>query len=128
LARTVTVASWSLVALLAVFAFASACYHLAPRRADARAPRVYAERCSHCHGAAGRGDGLAGRALDPRPRDYADGSWQAAISDDEIRATIRGGGAARGRSAAMPAHADLSDVELDALVAYVRAVGGRSER
>ena len=88
MARAVTTASWTLVALLAAFALASACYHLAPRRAEARAPRVYAERCSTCHGMAGRGDGLAGRALDPRPRDYADAVWQASVTDAEIGATI----------------------------------------
>jgi high-affinity iron transporter len=123
MARAVTTASWTLVALLAVFALASACYHLAPRRAEARAPRVYAERCATCHGAAGRGDGLAGRSLEPPPRDYADRGWQASISDDEIGATIRRGGAATGRSAAMPAHPDLSDAELRDLVAYIRSVG-----
>jgi mono/diheme cytochrome c family protein len=123
MARAVTTASWSLVALLAAVALASACYHLAPRRAEARAPRVYAERCSHCHGAAGRGDGIAGRSLDPRPRDYADAAWQASISDAEIGATIRSGGAATGRSAAMPAHPDLSERDLQALVAYIRDVG-----
>jgi mono/diheme cytochrome c family protein len=122
MARAVTTASWTLVALFAAFALASACYHLAPRRAEARAPRVYAERCSHCHGAEGRGDGIAGRALDPRPRDYADAAWQASITDAEIGATIRGGGASTGRSAAMPAHPDLSDRDVHALVAYIRSV------
>jgi mono/diheme cytochrome c family protein len=123
MARAVTTASWTLVALLAAFAFTSACYHLAPRRAEARAPRVYAERCSHCHGAGGRGDGIAGRSLDPQPRDYADAAWQASITDDEIRATIRGGGAASGRNPAMPAHPDLSESDLGELVAYIRSVG-----
>jgi mono/diheme cytochrome c family protein len=123
LARFVTAASWTFVALFAVFALASACYHLAPRRAEAGAPRVYAERCAMCHGSAGRGDGLAGRALEPRPRDYADPAWQAAISDEEIRATIRRGGEAMGRSAAMPAHPDLSDREIRDLVAYIRRIG-----
>ena len=123
MARAVTTASWSLVALLAAVALASACYHLAPRRAEARAPRVYAERCSHCHGAAGRGDGSAGRSLDPRPRDYADAAWQASISDEAIRETIRRGGEASGRSPAMPAHPDLSAADLDDLVAYIRSIG-----
>ena len=122
MARFVTTASWSLVALLAAFALASACYHLAPRRAEARAPRVYAERCAMCHGAAGRGDGVAGRSLEPRPRDYADAAWQATVTDETIRETIRRGGQAMGRSGAMPAHPDLSERELGDLVAYIRTV------
>jgi hypothetical protein len=65
---------------------------------------------------------MAGRSLHPRPRDYADAAWQASITDDAIRATIRRGGAATGRSGAMPAHPDLSEVDLAALVAYIRSV------
>jgi hypothetical protein len=105
---------------------ASGCYHLARRRAESTAPRVYAERCSTCHGASGRGDGLAGRSLDPRPRDFANPAWQESISDERIRLTIREGGRAAGRSPLMPAHPDLSVRDLQLLVAYIRQVGARA--
>src|SRR5262245_28931753 len=86
---------------------ASGCYHVrkwfAPRAAESLAPPVYAERCSTCHGATGRGDGAAGQSLHPAPRDFADPGWQRATSDAQIRAAIHGGGAARGLSPLMPA-------------------------
>src|SRR5262245_45263321 len=98
------------IAALALFAVLAlgACYHFAPRRAEAGAPKLYAERCSTCHGPRGRGDGLGGEALHPPPRDFANRAWQASISDAEIRETIHAGGAARGLSALMPAQPDLS--------------------
>jgi mono/diheme cytochrome c family protein len=115
-------------ALWLALLLASGCYHfaqLAPRRAEAAAPPLYVERCSTCHGEAGRGDGFAGRSLEPRPRDFADARWQDATSDERIRLVIRQGGAAAGLSALMAPHTDLSDDELAALVAYIRLVGAR---
>src|SRR5262249_13143559 len=97
--------------------------HLVSTRRDAAAPPIYAERCSSCHGDAGRGDGLAGRGLEPRPRNFADPDWQTRTSDDRIRLVIRGGGPAAGLSSLMAPHGDLSDEQLDALVAYIRSVG-----
>jgi len=32
--------------------------------------KLYAQNCSICHGAKGKGDGLAGMALNPRPSDF----------------------------------------------------------
>jgi high-affinity iron transporter len=47
---------------------------VAPRSAPdlARAPALYAEHCASCHGADGRGDGPAGKGLDPAPSDFHD--------------------------------------------------------
>ncbi len=101
--------------------------HLVSARRDAGAPALYTERCSSCHGDAGRGDGLAGRSLDPPPRDFADRRWQASTTDDRIRFVIRHGGDAAGLSESMAAHDDLSDEQLDALVAYIRRVGEAAE-
>jgi len=117
--------------MVAVFAaHALGCYHVAQlahlirARSDAGAPTLYAERCSSCHGDAGHGDGVVGRTLDPQPRDFSDRGWQQATSDEQIRTVIRQGGRAARLSASMAAHPDLSDAELDALVAYIRSVGG----
>jgi len=112
------------VAVLAV----SGCYHIAQlqaRFAATSAPPLYAERCSTCHGPKGRGDGLGGEGLDPKPRDFASRDWQALVSDTHIAETIHRGGAAMGLSAAMPAQPDLDAAQLQQLVAYIRAVGAR---
>ena len=118
-----------LAAIALAAAIAVGCYHvgqlvhLVSARRDATAPAVYADRCSSCHGDEGRGDGPAGRSLDPRPRDFGNAAWQHATSDERIRTVIRQGGSAMRLSPSMAAHPDLSDGELDALVAYIRSVG-----
>lgn len=38
----------------------------------ARAAPLYAEQCAACHGASGRGDGLADTAFEPAPTDFHD--------------------------------------------------------
>jgi high-affinity iron transporter len=47
---------------------------VAPRRPpDLRqAAALYASQCATCHGAEGKGDGPAGRSLDPKPADFHD--------------------------------------------------------
>ncbi len=47
---------------------------VAPRRTpDLReASALYAAQCAACHGAEGRGDGPAGKSLDPKPADFHD--------------------------------------------------------
>jgi mono/diheme cytochrome c family protein len=97
--------------------------HLVSAHRDAAAPPIYAKRCSSCHGDSGHGDGAAGRALEPRPRNFADRRWQESASDERIRYVIRNGGRAAGLSASMAPHGDLSDEQIDALVAYIRSIG-----
>jgi mono/diheme cytochrome c family protein len=110
-------------------ALALGCYHVAQlahlvhSRPGAGAPSIYAERCGSCHGDAGRGDGVIGRTLDPPPRDFADPAWQSGASDDRIRFVIRNGGRAAGLSSLMAPHGDLSDEQLDVLIAYIRSIG-----
>ena len=38
--------------------------------------KVFAQNCATCHGAEGRGDGAAGQALNPRPRNLVEGPWK----------------------------------------------------
>lgn len=102
------------------------CWHFPGLFGDARAPILYGSRCATCHGDSGRGDGPAGQALEPRPRDFASAEWQKSISDEQIARTIREGGAAMGLNRAMPAQPDLSERQLRKLVTYIRAVGARA--
>jgi high-affinity iron transporter len=45
-----------------------------PRKAPdlARARQLYADNCASCHGADGRGDGIAARGMEPAPTDFHD--------------------------------------------------------
>lgn len=37
---------------------------------------LYSQNCAMCHGAEGKGDGAAGAALNPKPRNLIDGPWK----------------------------------------------------
>ncbi len=38
--------------------------------------KLYAQNCAMCHGNEGKGDGPAGQALNPRPRNLVEGPWK----------------------------------------------------
>jgi len=87
--------------------------------------KIFNERCSLCHGARGLGDGPAAAALNPKPRNYTDKAWQAAVTDDQLRKTIGYGGAAVGKSPSMPSSPDLDAKPevVDGLLQIVRSFG-----
>ena len=63
---------------------------VSPRSApDMRAaPALYAQHCAACHGVTGRGDGPAGKSLDPRPSSFHDGDRMASRSAYGLYNTI----------------------------------------
>lgn len=91
-----------------------------------KAQIVFNERCSACHGTEGKGNGPASAALNPKPRNYTDKAWQAAVTDEQLRKTITMGGAAVGKSPIMPASPDLDEKPevVEGLVKMVRKFGG----
>lgn len=80
---------------------------------------IFSQRCVPCHGATGAGDGPASASLTPKPRMFSDPEWQKSVTDDHIEKVIKLGGAAVGKSPAMPGNPDLND---PAVVAGLRAV------
>ena len=90
------------------------------------AHELFTTRCVPCHGAQGKGDGPGSAALNPKPRNYTDPTWQASVTDEQIKKTILYGGAAVGKSPNMPANPDLDGKpELDGLVKVVREFKGK---
>lgn len=87
---------------------------------EAEARQIFAGRCAPCHGTAGAGDGAAAAALNPRPANFRQAAWQDGITDAQIDAVILQGGAAVGKSAAMPPNPDLSSKP--AVVAALRTM------
>jgi mono/diheme cytochrome c family protein len=75
----------------------------------AKAKEIFATRCTPCHGPEGRGDGPASVTLDPKPRNFHDHDWHASVDDAHIEQIIKFGGAAVGKSPAMPSNPDLND-------------------
>lgn len=96
----------------------------APAKAvDAKAAKeMFDTRCAACHGTSGKGDGPGAAALNPKPRDYTDKSWQASVTDEQIKKAILLGGAAVGKSPIMPGSPDLDSKPevVDGLVKIVR--------
>jgi mono/diheme cytochrome c family protein len=86
-----------------------------------RAQKTFATRCASCHGATGRGDGPAARALNPRPRDFSSAQWQTAVDDTLIASAIRFGGTAVKKSPTMPPHPDLDGEHLNEVIALLRS-------
>lgn len=75
----------------------------------AEAEQVWTNKCGTCHGPEGRGDGTAGAALDPKPRNFHDRGWQMKVKDDHLKKVIVEGGAAVGLSANMAPNPELAD-------------------
>ena len=79
--------------------------------------QVYMNRCVMCHGESGKGDGPAGKALNPPPRDHTSKEYMSTLTDEQIRTTVSDG------KGAMPPHrALLTDAELTSVVMYVRSL------
>jgi len=86
----------------------------------AEGEELYAVQCASCHGAGGFGDGPAASALNPAPSPVAHTSQM--MGDGYLFWRISEGGMAF--QSAMPAWKSvLSDDEIWALIAYVRALG-----
>ncbi len=84
----------------------------------ARGGELYAQQCALCHGAAGKGDGVAAAALNPKPRDFTtvDG-WKNGRKVSDIFLTLKNG------LNSMPSFATLATDDRWALVHYVSALG-----
>lgn len=78
--------------------------------------QLFAANCATCHGAAGRGDGLAAAALSPRPRDLTSSVVQSEPDGALFWKITRGRGA-------MPAWPWLPERERWALVWTIRELG-----
>jgi mono/diheme cytochrome c family protein len=89
-----------------------------------RGERLYYTFCAGCHGVDGRGSWRAGLFL-IRPGDLTKAADQP---DQYLFDIIKHGGAPYGRPG-MPAFgAQLSDADIQALVAYVKRLGARPRR
>ncbi|MBI5237104.1 MAG: cytochrome c [Deltaproteobacteria bacterium] len=77
-------------------------------------------RCYNCHGMSGKGDGPAGAAFNPKPRDFTDPQWQKARTDGEIFWAISNGT----EFGMIPYGGMLSEEERWQIVNYIREIGG----
>ncbi|MGH7849277.1 MAG: c-type cytochrome, partial [Thermodesulfobacteriota bacterium] len=69
----------------------------------AKGKETFQTTCAACHGAEGKGDGVAAQALDPKPRNLSDAAIVSALTDEHLYKVISEGGAAVGLSPMMAA-------------------------
>ena len=81
---------------------------------------LYAANCAACHGDAGKGDGPAGTALDPKPTDLTRGDVPG-DPDGELFLAIKNGKMKNGK-VTMPPAKKLDDQQIWQVVAYVRTL------
>lgn len=80
--------------------------------------KVFQQRCVLCHGPEGRGDGIGGKALNPKPRNFHDKAYMSTRTDAQLSATIHNG------KGAMPKWGGvLSEAEIQAVLKHVRELG-----
>ena len=90
----------------------------APAAAD-DAKALYEKQCVSCHGAAGHGDGPAGKMLKPPPESFAKALAHA--SEADIIKIIKEGGKAVGKAPTMPAYGSkLTDEQITGIARYIQ--------
>ncbi len=92
--------------------------------ADANAGKAkFQQLCASCHGAAGKGDGAAAVALNPKPRNFSDAAYMKTRTDADLKNIILNGGVAAGKSATMPPwKASLQGADVDNIIAFIRTL------
>ena len=79
---------------------------------------VFANNCAICHGNEGKGDGPAGAALQPPPRNLVEGKWKQGGTSAELFTTLEKG--IPGSSMAPFGH--LPKTDRWALVQFIRSI------
>jgi mono/diheme cytochrome c family protein len=93
--------------------------------ADPNGDRLYAERCSGCHGEHGGGDGPAAAALVPRPRNFRDPAYWKDRPLEPLRTIVK-----KGKPGTMMPAFDgvLSDAEIAAVLQVARGFGAETSK
>jgi mono/diheme cytochrome c family protein len=103
---------------------------LAAAAGDAAAgKKTYDTLCFTCHGATGKGDGPAGAALNPPPRDFSVGAFKFDANkngkpgeDADLLEVIKKGAGAFGGNPSMAPWGHLPEKDLQDVIAYIRTL------
>lgn len=80
--------------------------------------KVFAQNCAMCHGDKGLGDGAAGAALNPKPRNLVEGPWKKGAGLVNHYKTITEGIA----GSSMSSYKHLKPVDRWALVHFIESI------
>lgn len=84
---------------------------------------IFTQSCASCHGAAGKGDGPAAAALNPKPANLTDTAVMSKLNDATLTKVISKGGTALGKSPLMPAfNGQLKQQDIKDVIAYIRSL------
>jgi mono/diheme cytochrome c family protein len=103
-------------------AFLFGLFALGPRTSsghDDETAKLFRSQCVTCHGADGKGQTTIGKQLGMK--DWKDGKTLKALTDDQIRKTIREGIKGSDGKERMPPFKKLTDGQVGALIRHVRS-------
>ena len=81
------------------------------------AQQLYESHCAFCHGPEGKGDGVAGDALTPRPTNFTSADFWKTATPDKLRDVVMNGKAG---TAMVPFRKTLTEEQIGQLVEYVQ--------
>lgn len=91
---------------------------ISPARAGPEEGRaIYVAKCQACHGASGKGDGPASRALPKKPKDFTTAEYWATATDEGVQAVIL-----QGMPGTIMRGFPMAPEQLTDLVAYLRSL------
>ena len=85
----------------------------------AHGKQVFQTNCAMCHGAEGKGDGVAGASLNPKPRNLVEGKWKKGGTSLGLYDVIQNGLAGSSMAAWK---ATIKKGDRWALVAFIRSI------
>jgi mono/diheme cytochrome c family protein len=89
----------------------------------AKGKTIFTKSCGGCHGETGKGDGAAAAALNPKPKDLSDKTYNSKLDDAYLHNIITKGGAAVGKAPLMPSFSSqLKEQDINDVVAYIRSL------
>ena len=108
------------IVILMVLALTAAFAVTAFAKGDAaKGKTIFAAQCAMCHGNEGKGDGAAGAALTPKPRNFADKALMSKKTDDDLFKIVTKGSPNTGMA---PYEKMLSEDDRWNAIAYIRTL------